>query len=125
MDQPVGGVDGVAADAGSRGWVGARQPAGDGTDPGKEFVDTEGFGDVVVGAGIEGGDLSGAVAASGEDHDRDRGPGAQLADDLDAIEVGEAQIEHDQVGVVGRGGVQRLGAVGGGDDLVPAACRLI
>jgi len=49
--EPVGEVDGVVADA--YGWrrFGAGGAAGDGADAGEEFVDAEGFGDVVDPAG--------------------------------------------------------------------------
>jgi hypothetical protein len=93
-------------------------------DAGQEFLDAERFGDVVIGAGVEGVDLLPAVQAAGQDDDRYRGPGAQLADDLDAVEVGQAEVEHDQVGVLAGGGVQGLHAVAGGDDLVLAGVQV-
>ena len=73
--------------------------AGDRPDAGQEFVDAERFGDVVVGAGVERVDLVAAVRPAGQHDDRDGCPGAQLADDLDAVDVGQAEVEHDQVGV--------------------------
>src|SRR5207248_648438 len=80
--------------------------------------------DVVVGAGVQGVDLVPAVHAPGQDEDGYRGPGPQLADDLDAVDVGQTEVEDDEVGVVGGGGVQGFGAVGGGADLVLAGLEV-
>jgi hypothetical protein len=62
--------------------------AGGGPEPGEEFGHAEGFGDVVVCAGVERGDLVVGVRAGGEHDDRDGGPAAQARDDLRAVEVG-------------------------------------
>ena len=62
--------------------------AGGDPDPGEELVDAEGFGDVVVGAGVEGVDFVVAVVAAGQHDDRYPGPGAEFVDDVDAVEVG-------------------------------------
>ena len=44
----------------------------------QKLADAEGLGDVVVGAGVEGVDLGRALAAAGQDDDRDRGPACLL-----------------------------------------------
>src|SRR5687767_15143043 len=59
---------------GGRGGVGRGGAAGDGADAGEEFVDAERFGDVVVGAGVERGDLVPTVGPAGDDDDRHAGP---------------------------------------------------
>jgi hypothetical protein len=68
---------------------GVRGPAaGNGADAGEELIDAERFGDVVVGAGIEGGDLVATAGAAGEHDDGCRAPAAEAANDVDAVHVG-------------------------------------
>ena len=86
--------------------------------PGEQLVHAERLRDVVVGAGVEGGDLVGLRIAGRQDEDRDRAPLPQPADDLDAVHPREAEVEDDDVGsVVGRQ-LQRRLAGGGQVDLV-------
>ena len=89
-----------------RGLAGRCGAAGGGADAGQELVDAEGFGDVVVGSGVQGFDLVGAAAAAGQHDDRGGGPAAQAVDDLDAVHVGQAEVEHDEVGRLGGRGTQ-------------------
>jgi hypothetical protein len=77
------------------------------------FVHAEGFGEVVVGAGVEGVDLGVFGVAGGEDDDRRGGPAAQGLDDGDAVEIGQAEVEDDQVGWVTAGGAESGRAIGG------------
>ena len=77
--------------------------AGDRPDPGEQFVDAERLGDVVVGAGVERVHLVLAAGPAGQHDDRDVGPAAQAADDVDAVHVGQAEVEHDQVRVLAGG----------------------
>jgi hypothetical protein len=113
-------VDQVVADPHAWRVVADRHPAGDRPQASQQLVDVEGLGDVVVGAGVQGVDLRGALTAPGQDDDRGRGPATQPTDDVDAIHVGEPQVEHDDVRqrLGGRG--KRLPAVGGGHDVVRA-----
>ena len=70
----------AALDAGADDYVtkpfGAGEPAGHGADPGEQFFDGKRFGDVVVGAGVEGVDLVAAVGPPGQDQNRQGGPRA-------------------------------------------------
>src|SRR5256884_8103195 len=60
-----------------------------------------------VGAGVERGDLVALGLAHGEDDDRYRGPAAQAADNFDAVDPGESQVEDDEIGVFPGGQCQR------------------
>ena len=79
--------------------VGGSSPSERCPEPGKELVHAEGLGDVVVGAGIEGGDLVGLALADAEDDDRHARPTAEAVDDVDAVEAGKAEVEDDEVGM--------------------------
>ena len=74
-------------------------PTGDGPQPREQLLDVERLGDVVVGAGVERRDLLPGVEPAGEHEDRDRRPAAQRADDVDAVEVGQPEVQHDDVGM--------------------------
>ena len=79
--------------------VSRRGAPDDRAQPGDEFVHVEGFGDVVDRAEIEGGDLVLAAAAGGQHDDRQLGSVvAQLADDVESVEVWQAEIKYEQVG---------------------------
>jgi hypothetical protein len=66
---------------------------------GEQFVDGERLGDVVVGAGVQGVDLVLAAGPTGQHDDRYRGPAAQAVDDVDAVDVGQPEVEDDEVGL--------------------------
>ena len=83
--------------------LGRRRSAQRRAEPGEELVHAERLGDVVVGAGVEGGDLVGLAFAHREHDDRHVGPAAQAADHLDAVDAGQAEVEDDEVGVLARG----------------------
>src|SRR6185503_3342336 len=59
---------------------------------------------VVVGAGVERLHLVRLVAAGRQDDDRDPGPLAQPAGELDAVAVRQAEVEEDELRVVAGGG---------------------
>ena len=85
-----------------------------------ELGHAEGLGDVVVGSSVEGGDLPVLGAGGGEDDD---GYVAPLADPLaygESVDVGQAEVEHDDVRGCQGGLGDPLLAVDGGDDLVAA-----
>ena len=65
----------------------------------QELADAEGLGQVVVGARVERLDLFLLVAACGQDDDRPRIPLAQPCRHFHAVDVGQAQIEDDQIGL--------------------------
>jgi hypothetical protein len=85
-DHPVGDLDLPPADR-DRGSGSCLPggPPGDRADAGEEFVYAERFGDVVVGAGVEGGDLVAAARPAGE-HD-DGHPHQFLAQRLRSIKI--------------------------------------
>ncbi len=63
-----------------------------------QLIDAERLGDVVVGAAFERLDLLALVVATGQDQDGGRRLSPDSADDLDAVHVGQAEIEQDDVG---------------------------
>ncbi len=77
-----------------------------GAHPRQQFGHTEGFAEKVIGAQIEGTYLD-AFGRAGREHEQRRAaPAAELVDEVDAIAVGQAQIEDDEVGLA-RGGVDQ------------------
>ena len=87
----------------------------------EELADGEGLGDVVVGAGVERRHLVRLRPAGREDDDRDRGPLAQPADDLETVQVGKPEVEDDEVGLPRRGLEQAVLAGLGLDDAIALA----
>src|SRR5207247_1299696 len=81
----------VALVRGARG-VAERDP-----DPCEELARAEGLADVVVGAHVEGRHLVALLTARGQDDDRDVSPLAQPADHVDAVDVGQPEIDDDDV----------------------------
>ena len=84
----------------------------------QELAHVERLGHVVVGAGVQRAHLVVAVRAGGQHEHRAGEPRAQPGEHLRAVQVGQAEIEDDHVGVLGGGGAQRRPAVGGVDDVV-------
>ena len=72
-------------------------------DAGDELAEPERLHDVVVGADLQEPDAVELVLAGGDDDDRHVGAGADAAADLAAVEIGETEVEQDEVG--GLGGV--------------------
>ena len=70
---------------------------------GQQFAHREGLDQVVVGAGVEGLDLVGLVDARRQHEDGDVRPAAQFADQIDAVAIGQAEVEHHQVGAARAG----------------------
>ena len=99
-------------------------PADGGAQPGQQLVHAEGLGDVVVGARVERLDLLVGGVPGRQHQDRHPGPAAQPLDHLDAVHVGQAQVEDDHVGVAGGGELEGGGAVGGRVDLVLACLEV-
>src|SRR5207302_1139013 len=71
----------------------------------------EGLGDIVVRAGVERFDLRALLCARREDQDRHRRPGANAPDHLHAVDVGQAEVDDRQIGLVAAGvdGAARAG----------------
>src|SRR5712672_4224029 len=85
---------------------------------GQKLVHAERLGDIVVGPEIEGLHLGGLVAAARQHDDRHALVlAAQHAQELEALEIWQAEIEDDQVGLAG-GELERGLAVGGLEDLI-------
>lgn len=94
--------------------------AKDGANARDEFADAERLGYVVIGAGIESSDLVDLLSASGEDDDRDkRIESAEFFADLEAVGVGEHQIEQDGFGFFLLGELDAAVASACGDDGKP------
>ena len=102
-------VDPHAVGGGLLGRLGGAAPQ-QGPDPGEQFGEPEGLGDVVVGAGVEADDGVHLVGAGGQHEDRHAvALGAQPAADLEAVHAGQAEVEHDQVDAALQPGVERGG----------------
>jgi len=70
---------------------------GDGTNARDELAEPEGLHDVVVGAEFEADDPVHLLRTRGHDDDRHVGTGAQLAAHVEAVDVGEAEVEQHHV----------------------------
>jgi len=90
---------------------------------GEQLVHGERFGQVVVGAGIQRGDLVVGRLPGGQHHHRHARPAAQRVQHVHAVEVGQPQVQHDELDVAAAGGVQRGGAGVGDDDVVPVGAQ--
>lgn len=98
-DRMRGGIDEEVADFDGRiaGALGGAAQMG--ADAGKEFLDAEGFGDVVVGAGIEGFDFGVLLIANGENEDGGAAGAADGAAEVDAGHAGHHEVGDDEVGM--------------------------
>ena len=85
----------------SSGRLGAARTAQERPHPASELPDREGLRDVVVGAELEPEHLVELVVAGGEHDDRHFALGAQALADLEAVELRQHDVEHDQVDVLG------------------------
>ena len=90
-------------------------PAEDGADPRGQLAQRERLGHVVVRAQLQADDLVDLGVLRGEHDDRHRGLGAEDPADLDAGQLGEHEVEQDEVGSLGPEGLERRAPVGGGD----------
>jgi hypothetical protein len=91
--------------------------AQDGPHPGHQFARAEWLGQVVVGAQLEPDELVGFVGAGGQDDDGDGGLAADGAGDVESVEAGQPQVEHEQIRLPGPRRGQRGGTVGRGEDV--------
>ena len=101
--------------------AGAAGPAQHRLHPLDQLLDRERLGDVVVDAEAQALDLVGGGVACGQEDDRHPRAGAfvlaQAAGHLEAVEVGQHDVEHDQVGPALLDGGQRLATGRGPLDL--------
>ena len=72
-----------------------------GPDPGDKFVRAERFHHVVIGAEFEPDDAVHFVTAGGQDDHRQAASAAEVAQQVQAVAIGQPEIEHHQVGLVG------------------------
>ena len=92
----------------------APDTAQDGVDAGDHLDQRERFGDVVVAAHGEPGDLVvEAVARGQEEHRHPQAVAAEAAGHLEPVEVGQHHVEHDEVGGPLLGRLQRVASVAG------------
>ena len=85
----------------------------DRADARNELARIERLRQVVVGADLESDDLVDVLVARGQHQDRHVGVLADALADLDPVDVGKHQVEHDQRRILGRGQCERLRAVRG------------
>ena len=90
------------------------------SEPCLELGHAEGLRHEVVGAAVERLDLAALVAVGGEHHDGDIRELADAAADLEAVDVGQAKVEDDEVRSAQRDLVDGLCSRVGGEDLVAA-----
>lgn len=112
-DGARGKVDFDGADAHDGGFGGGLDAAQDGTDTREEFASAEWFGEIVVGPGVEGFDFIVFAGAHREHEHGDVAPFAEAAEDFDAADVGESEVEDDAVGLARGGFLQAEDAVFG------------
>ena len=95
-----------------------------GAHPRQQLAEPEGLGQVVVGARLQPDDDVDLVPPGGEDHQhRARLGQPEPAADLDAVEIGQAEVEQDEIEELLGGGVQAaLAGLVPGDD-VPVALQ--
>jgi hypothetical protein len=108
-------VDGGGADGeGIRDRGGAFVAAEEGADAGEEFLEREGFDEVVVGAAVEAVDAVVDVAFGGEEEDGEVFSAfAEFAAEGEAVEAGHHDIQEDEVEGLGAGEFDAGGAVDG------------
>ena len=84
----------------------------------QQFADGERLFDIIVGAEIERGDLLGLAVARRQDEDRRGSEFARLGQHVLAVHVGQAEIEHDDIGRRIGDQPQRLAPGGGVQHLI-------
>jgi hypothetical protein len=95
------------------------RPPQEGADAERELLEREGLGDVIVAAADEARDaVVLGVARGEEDHRHEVARGTEPAADLEAVDVGQQDVQHDEVRRSGRGRVQGGQAGGRGRHLV-------
>jgi hypothetical protein len=117
-DPAAGEVDGHIVEAQDR--LGPFEPGAAlrGADASEQLPEAERLRDVVVCARVEGPDLVVLMVADRQHDHGDLRPGAEPADHLGAVDVRQAEVEDEQVGLLGGGDRQRLLAGLGADDVV-------
>ncbi len=101
-----------------------RDAAERGAEAREELAHAERLGDVVVGAGVERRDLLALRLARGEDDDGHVGPAAEAGDHVEPGDVGESEVEDDEVGPVSGRELERDLAGAGRVDVVAARAEV-
>jgi hypothetical protein len=83
----------------------------------KQLFDTEWFGQIVICPVIERGDFITFVVFYRKNDDGDLRPFTQARADFNAVDIGQAQIENDNIGRIGRGQREPFFAAVGNCDL--------
>ena len=105
--------------AGRVGQVAIRPPE-QGLDPAQQLAQAVRLGQVVVRTQLEADDLVDLVVAGGQDEDRHLAArGTDASEDLEAVDAGQADVEHDEIGCLARGDLEPLLAGAGDADVVP------
>ena len=111
------GVERQVADH-QRGRAAGRAPAQQRPQAGQQLLALEGLDQVIVGAGVEAFDAGIHGVARGEDEDGHVAALAQGTGDIHAVDLGQTEVEDDEVGVEGVGLGEGHVAVVGDADLV-------
>jgi hypothetical protein len=90
-----------------------------------ELAHRKGLGDVVVRAHLEPDDLVDLIALRGQHDDRHLAARAHPPADLDPVQLGEHQVEHDEVEALFAESAQRLLAVVGRNHLISVSAQRI
>ena len=117
-------VDGDVSELDRCRFDGRLRPAGYGAHPSEQLLHAERLGDVVVGSEVERLHLVRAADAGREHDNRGLGVSADAADDVDAGNVRQPEIQDDEIwSVPGRRG-ERLGAGPRLDHVIVAGCEV-
>ena len=110
VEHEVAGLDSVARLGGSR------AASEHGANAGDELARAERLGHVVVRAELQPEERVELGVPRGQDDDRRRAGGADRPDHLQPLDLGEAEVEDDEVGLSSPDGLQRRRAVAGRQD---------
>ncbi len=97
-------------------------------DAGQQLARLEGLGQVVVGAELEADDAVGGLAARGQHHQRQAARGrlaAQLAREVEAVAIGQHQVEHERVVRAGGQAHAAVGQRAGGIDVEALRAQIV
>src|SRR5438270_9454825 len=84
--------------------------------PGDELLRRERLRDVVVRAELQADELVALLVAPAEDEDRDRRVATEGPRDVEAIELRQAEVQHDEIGMLRACARERLRPIGGARD---------
>jgi hypothetical protein len=97
VDHMIIEIDGPPSELDGFEQLGLSRTPSDGPNSREKLLNTERLGDIVIGTGIKRIDFGRAVHPAGEDHDGHLGPLSKRADDINAIDVRQAEIKDDEV----------------------------